>query len=153
MAGARSARPASERRASARPLSANGYDPSQPRNGDGEWTAGGGTSSRPPSETTEQKGGNGYTAEHRAKIGQSGTWQTLGLPAMRDIKADPPIKFNVEAEAKARIMRGETVTNPFGDVLHIDKRSMGHIGKKGRDPRQLSDKLRSLDGKLMKLNY
>ena len=35
-------------------LAASGYDPSQPRNADGEWTAGGG-SSRAPSETTEQK--------------------------------------------------------------------------------------------------
>ncbi len=87
-----------------------------------------------------------YTAEHRAKIGQTGDWKSLGLPAMRDIPPDPPIVFNKEAEAKARIMRGETVTNPFGDVLHIDQRSMGHIGKKKRSPKQLSDKLRSLDG-------
>jgi hypothetical protein len=100
----------------------------------------------PTHGTPEPKTESGYTAEHRAKIGQTGDWRSLGLPAMRDITPDPPITFNKEAEAKARIMRGETVTNPFGDVLHIDKRSMGHIGKKGRDPRQLSDKLQSLDG-------
>ena len=100
----------------------------------------------PTHGTPEPKTESGYTAEHRAKIGQTGDWRSLGLPAMRDITPDPPITFNKEAEAKARIMRGETVTNPFGDVLHIDKRSMGHIGKKGRDPRQLSDKLQSLEG-------
>lgn len=96
-------------------------------------------------EGNEEPAGT-YTAEHRAKIGQTGDWKSLGLPAMRDIPPDPPIVFNKEAEAKARIMRGETVTNPFGDVLHIDQRSMGHIGKKKRSPKQLSDKLRSLDG-------
>ena len=89
--------------------------------------------------------GNPYNDAARAQIGKSGNWRTLGLPALRDIPPDPPIEFNTEAEAKERILKGETVKNPFGEELHINKESMGHIGKKGRNPKQLSDKLRSLD--------
>ena len=89
---------------------------------------------------------SGYDAGHRAKIGESGDWRSLGLPAMRNIPPDPPIVFNKEADALQRIKKGETVANPFGEVLKIDERSLGHIAKKGRSPQQLSDKLRSLDG-------
>lgn len=114
--------------------------------GTGDKTGGKKDADKKDGEDGNEGSSGTYTAEHRSKIGQTGDWKSLGLPAMRDIPPDPPIVFNKEAEAKARIMRGETVTNPFGDVLHIDQRSMGHIGKKKRSPKQLSDKLRSLDG-------
>ena len=48
-------------------LAASGYDPSQPRNADGEWTSGGG-SSRAPSETTEQPVHTPTTSENVAKF-------------------------------------------------------------------------------------
>jgi len=87
----------------------------------------------------------GYTKFQRDKIGQVGDWKTLNLPAMRDIPADPPIPLNKIEDARARIAAGETVTNPFGETLSIDNRCLSHIDRKGRNPKQLQDKLQSLD--------
>lgn len=105
-------------------------------------------SSEAPAEAATDKDKpdqHGYSANQRAKIGQNGTWQTLGLPAMRDIPPDDPIPLTKIEDARERIKNGETVTNPFGENLAIDNRSLGHINKKGRSPKQLQDKLQSLD--------
>ena len=64
---------------------------------------------------------------------------------MRDIPADEPITLTKKEEARARILRGETVTNPFGEKLKIDHRSLAHLAKKGRRQIELDNRLRSLD--------
>ena len=133
-------------------LAASGYDPSQPRNADGEWTSGGG-SSRAPSETTEQKSGTGYTSEHRAKIGQYGTYQSLGLPAMRDLAPDPVIVKNGIAEATRRVNDGIKVSTPLGAEVTVDSSTLKHWRKAKHPEKDIQERLQHLDGALETLKH
>lgn len=84
-------------------------------------------------------------ARWRDAIGKRGTWQELGLPDGKDIAPDPAEpKISVEG-AKARLATGETVTDPLGRDIHFCKKTAHHIGKKGRHPVELDERLKSLD--------
>jgi hypothetical protein len=125
------------------------FNPDQPRgqpDNSGQFVATGGASGA-PSTTTEKTDGTkkeepekteaGYTAEHRAKVGQDGDWESLGLPSLRDITPDEPRgegKTKI-ADARKRIDAGETVKIPLGDELTIDKRTTDHwrLTKKSAD--------------------
>ena len=116
-------------------------NPDQPRGqpgNAGQFASTGGASGT-PSETTENTDGTkkeepknaetGYTAEHRAKVGQDGDWESLGLPSLRDITPDEPRgegKTKI-ADARKRIDAGETVKSPLGDELRLTKKSADDI--------------------------
>ena len=84
-------------------------------------------------------------AKARAAIVRRGTWKELGLPDGRDITPDPAeLKISV-AEAKGRLTKGEEVTDPLGRGIHFGEKAAKHIGKKGRHPTELEERLTSLD--------
>lgn len=88
---------------------------------------------------------HGYSKKQREAIGKTGDWHSLNLPPLRDIPADEPITLTKKDEARSRIEKGETVSNPFGETLHIDHRSLAHLVKKGRKQAEIDDRLQSLD--------
>ena len=122
----------------------------------------GGTSGS-PSETTEDTDGtkkeepknadSGYTAEHRAKIGQSGTAETLGLPAMSEITPDPVIPENDEAEARRRVNEGIKVVTPLGAELTVDSATLKHWRKSKHSEEDIKKRLKHLDGALETLKH
>ena len=54
------------------------------------------------------------------QVGKSGDWRSLGLPSLRDIEYDPPRTKTKIADAYRRLRVGETVLNPFGEMLFVD---------------------------------
>ena len=78
-------------------------------------------------------------------INKTGTWHLLGLPPGTKLPTAPAEpRISVE-EARARLERGETVTDPRGRKVHFGREADKHIGKKGRHPHELEERLRSLD--------
>lgn len=89
--------------------------------------------------------GTGYTPEQRKKINGKGDWSSLGLPALRDIPPDPaPARTDI-AEARKRLLAGESVIDPTGEMKHFNADSLKHIGEKGRNPAELAKRLAMLD--------
>lgn len=93
----------------------------------------------------ETGGGSGYTAAHRAKVGQSGDCKSLGLPAGRDIPGDPVTPKTKIQEARDRLTKGESVKTVLGEELSFDEETRGHIFKKGRPQKKIDEKLQGLD--------
>ena len=87
----------------------------------------------------------GYTDDNRKAVGKTGDWKSLGLPAGRDVPPDPPTPKVQIATAKERLAKGETVTNPLGDTLALDARTLKHINKKGRTEFEVKNRLQELD--------
>jgi hypothetical protein len=80
------------------------------------------------------------------EAGKSGTWKTLGRPPTRKLPVDPSTPKNKIGEAETRIKRGETVKNPFGETLLIDKETYAHLSQRGkRKVSQLHERLEHLD--------
>ena len=71
--------------------------------------------------------------------------QAIGLPSLRDIEYDPAITKTRISDAYRRLRAGETVINPFGDTLFVDKRTLAHLSKRGRSPSELAARLSELD--------
>ena len=86
-----------------------------------------------------------YNKANVNQIGKSGNWKSLGLPSLRDIEHDPPITKTRISDAYRRLRSGETVVNPFGDTLYVDKRTLAHLAKRGRRPPELAARLSELD--------
>ena len=93
----------------------------------------------------ETGGGSGYTAAHRAKIGQKGDYKSLGLPPLRDIIPDDPIGKTKIVEAKARIAKGETITDPLGDRHEISPKTTRHWDAKHKSAEDKNKRYQSLD--------
>jgi len=92
-----------------------------------------------------QFGNNGYTDAHRAVIGKRGDWKSLGLPAGRDIPADPPTPKTGIAEARERLKKSESIINPLGETLRMDEETYTHLSKKGRKQKEIQNRLAELD--------
>lgn len=86
-----------------------------------------------------------YNNANMKQIGRGGNWKSLGLPPLRDIEYDPPVVKTRIAEAYKRLRKGETVLNPFGEKLFVDKRTLAHLAKRGRRPSELAARLSELD--------
>ena len=86
-----------------------------------------------------------YGKENLKQIGKTGNWQSLGLPSLRNIEYDPPIAKTKISDAYRRLRRGETVSNPFGEILFADHRTLAHLAKRGRKPSELAARLSELD--------
>lgn len=86
-----------------------------------------------------------YNNHNFKQIGQNGNWQSLGLPPLREIDHDPPMPKTKISEAYKRLRAGETVCNPFGESLHVDKRTLAHLAKRGRTQTELAVRLSELD--------
>ena len=92
----------------------------------------------------EDKDGTGiYSEENAKKIGQKGDYKSLGLPPARDIPPDQAMPKVNTADAKARIMAGETVHSPLGEDLAIDKRTLKHLANHSQE--DFEKRLRLLD--------
>jgi hypothetical protein len=87
---------------------------------------------------------SGYTAAHRAKVGQRGNWKTLGLPSGKDLPCDPKTPDTDLAAARKRLKKGETVKTPFGEELHFDAETRRHLFE-GRPQEKIEEKLKDLD--------
>ncbi len=94
-----------------------------------------------------------YTAEHRAKIGQTGDYQSLGLPAMRDITPDPFIEKNGIADARRRVNEGIKVTTPLDVELTVDASTLEHWRKAKHSAKDIRERLQHLDGALETLRH
>ena len=94
-----------------------------------------------------------YTAEHRSKIGQTGDYQSLGLPAMRDITPDPFIEKNGIAGARRRINEGIKVTTPLDAELTVDASTLEHWRKAKHSAKDIRERLQHLDGALETLRH
>ena len=86
-----------------------------------------------------------YSKVNVKQIGRNGNWKSLGLPSLRDIEYDPPITKTRISNAYKRLRAGETVVNPFGETLFVDKRTLAHLAKRGRRPSELAVRLSELD--------
>ena len=86
-----------------------------------------------------------YNKANVNQIGKRGNWKSLGLPSLRDIEYDPAITKTRISDAYRRLRAGETVINPFGDTLFVDKRTLAHLSKRGRTPSELAARLSELD--------
>ena len=86
-----------------------------------------------------------YNKANMKQIGKSGDWRSLGLPSLRDIEYDPPMAKTKIADAYRRLRAGETVSNPFGETLFADRRTLAHLAKTGRRPSELSARMSELD--------
>lgn len=112
------------------------------------------TFSTPPAATCAAGENNGCRAKDPAtcrvhgnanaknKVGQTGNWKSLGLPAGREIQGDTPVPNISHAEAISKMKSGETVKNPLGETLTIDERTYKHINKKGRAYSEVTTRLR-----------
>ena len=94
-----------------------------------------------------------YSEEHLAKIGQSGTCQSLGLPAMSEITPDPVIPENDEAEARRRVNEGIKVVTPLGAELTVDSATLKHWRKSKHAEEDIKKRLIHLDGALETLKH
>ena len=106
----------------------------------------------PPNGAGED-GDKSYTEEQRAKVGQTGDWQSLGLPAMRDIEADPPTAKNEIADAERRISEGIEVTTPLGDTATVNKETVKHWHKAKHSPAAIRERMQHLDAALETLKH
>ena len=86
-----------------------------------------------------------YNNANMKQIGKNGDWRSLGLPSLRDIEYDVPMTKTKIADAYRRLRIGETVVNPFGETLFVDRRTLAHLAKTGRSPSELSVRMSELD--------
>ena len=86
-----------------------------------------------------------YNKAKMKQVGKSGDWRSLGLPSLRDIEYDLPMPKTRIADAYRRLRVGETVLNPFGEMLFVDRRTLAHLAKTGRRPSELSVRMAELD--------
>jgi len=96
--------------------------------------------------TGDQTGGkSGYTKEHREKVGQRGDYKSLGLPPLRDIPPDEPMGKTKIAEAKARIVKGESITDPLGESHEISGKTIDHWKATKKSDDDIAKRLQALD--------
>ena len=88
-----------------------------------------------------------YTPEHQAKMGQSGSWESLGLPSLRGITPDEPRGEGKTklADARKRIAKGETIKDPLGGSHEINAKTTSHWTKKGKNIDDINERLALLD--------